>query len=158
MVRKIVRANDHFYQYLGPPRLLSWLILCSFLFSCKPVGQTGTPCPAVEVEYPGGNYIVPGSKAQIPYRELGQRKLYLDAYIQIQPDREVRPGVIVIHGDGWTAGNRVSFVGQWLEMLTLAGFNWFSLDYRLAPEGSYDDPHGMENWEGQERWQHYAAL
>ncbi|HLV00662.1 MAG TPA: alpha/beta hydrolase [Acidobacteriota bacterium] len=112
----------------------SLFILVSLLFHACSWSQE-KPCPAVEVEYPAGNYIVPGSLSQIPYRDIGSRKLYLDAYSH--PDGEIRPGVIVVHGGGWVSGNRISFIGQWLEMLTLAGFNWFSVDYRLSPEATY---------------------
>ena len=40
--------------------------------------------------------------------------------------------VIVIHGGGFTAGSRVAFVGQFLEMLAAAGYPWMSIDYRLG--------------------------
>lgn len=124
-------------RQLFKTRVLLGFLLCCLLVSCAELQETIAPCPPVEVEYPAGNLIVPGSQAQIPYRQVGERRIYLDAYIQ--PDGETHPGVIVIHGGGWTSGNRVSFVGQWLEMLTLAGFNWFSLDYRLSPEARYDE-------------------
>ena len=49
-----------------------------------------------------------------------------------------RPLVFVLHG-GATIGNRVSFVGQFLETLTDAGFNWVSLDHRQAVADAADD-------------------
>ena len=64
-----------------------------------------------------------------------------DAYLQRRGDR--RPAVVVIHGGGFSAGSRVAFVGQLLETLTRAGYNWFSVDYRLGGpdrrEESLDD-------------------
>jgi acetyl esterase len=87
-------------------------------------------CPPVQVRNPEGNYIVPGVRGDIVYRRVGGRELALDAYVQRRGKR--RPAVVVIHGGGFTSGSRVAFVGQFLEMLTRAGFNWFSVDYRLG--------------------------
>ena len=55
--------------------------------------------------------------------------LALDAYVQQTGDR--RPAVVVVHGGNWDTGSRVAFTGQFLELLTKAGYNWFSVDYRL---------------------------
>jgi alpha-L-fucosidase 2 len=84
------------------------------------------PCPAFEVRNTDGNYIVPGAMGDISYAP----GLALDAYIQRSSD--VRPSIVVIHGGTWSSGSRVAHVGQLLETLTSGGYNWFSLDYRLA--------------------------
>jgi acetyl esterase len=78
---------------------------------------------------PAGNYIVPGTKGAIVYRRVDGQELRLDAYAQRNGRR---PGVLVIHGGGWTSGSRIAYVGQLLETLTRAGLNWFSIDYRLG--------------------------
>ncbi len=85
-------------------------------------------CLPVKVRNPEGNYIVPGTKGDIMYARHNGVELALDAYVQKRGDN--RPAVIVIHGGGFTAGSRVSFIGQFLEMLTSAGYNWFAIDYR----------------------------
>jgi alpha-L-fucosidase 2 len=82
-----------------------------------------------------GNYIVPGVLGDVVYRRVEGVELSLDAYLQQQGSN--RPAVIVVHGGGWTSGSRIARVGQLLEMLTTAGFSWFSIDYRLAPEHSF---------------------
>ena len=79
---------------------------------------------------PEGNYIVPGVKGGIVYRRVDGQELRLDAYLQRRGGR--RPAVVVIHGGGFSAGSRVAFVGPLLELLTRAGYNWFSVDYRLG--------------------------
>ena len=84
------------------------------------------PCPPLHVRNPDGNYIVPGVQGDIPY----SGDLALDAYVQRGPGR--RPAVVVIHGGTWSSGSRVAHVGQILELLTQAGYNWFSVDYRLG--------------------------
>ena len=91
------------------------------------------PCPALQVRNPDGNYIVPGVKGDIPY----SGDLALDAYVQRGGGR--RPSVVVIHGGGWSAGGRAAHVGQILELLTKAGYNWFSVDYRLGGLQRFED-------------------
>lgn len=85
-------------------------------------------CLPLKVRNPEGNYIIPGSKGDIVYRRVNGAELSLDAYVQKRGNK--RPAVIVIHGGNWDSGSRVSFVGQFLETLTAAGYNWFSVDYR----------------------------
>jgi alpha-L-fucosidase 2 len=94
-------------------------------------------CLPVKVRNPEGNYITPGVMGDIVYRRVNGVELSLDAYVQKHGRN--RPAVIVIHGGGWDSGSRIAFVGQFLEMLTRAGYNWFSIDYRLGGIGSYKD-------------------
>ena len=94
------------------------------------VASGGAPCEPWRVGNPEGNYIIPGSMGEIVYRRIGGTALEMDAYLQ--PGREARPAVIVVHGGGWTSGSRVSFVGQLLELLTKSGYHWFAIDYRLG--------------------------
>jgi alpha-L-fucosidase 2 len=91
------------------------------------------PCPPLQVRQPDGNYIVPGVKADIPF----SGSLALDAYVQ-RPAAS-RPAVVVIHGGTWSSGSRVAHVGQLLELLTRAGYHWFSVDYRLGGVARYED-------------------
>jgi len=94
-------------------------------------------CLPIKVRNPEGNYIAPGVMGNIVYRRVDGRELALDAYAQKRGRN--RPAVIVVHGGGWAAGSRIAFVGQFLEMLTRAGYNWFSIDYRLGGIRNYKD-------------------
>jgi acetyl esterase len=109
-------------------------VLCSLigalLLATSAYSQT---CPQVRVRNPDGNYIIPGVQGDIAYAA----DLALDAYVQRGGTR--RPSVIVIHGGTWSSGSRVAFVGQILEVLTRAGYNWFSVDYRLGGLAHYED-------------------
>jgi acetyl esterase/lipase len=98
---------------------------------CQPA--LAQPCPALRVRNPAGNYFIPGVKGNIPYSD----GVALDAYIQQGSARPL--SVVVIHGGGWSSGSRIAHVGQILETLTRAGYNWFSLDYRLGGLGRFED-------------------
>jgi len=62
--------------------------------------------------------------------------LRLDAHVP--PGRGPFPAVILVHGGGWTAGNKTAnFVLPLFEPLTKTGYTWFTIDYRLAPQYPY---------------------
>ena len=98
---------------------------------------TSAECLPLAPRNPDGNYIIPGVLGDIVYRRGPGMELALDAFVQQGASR--RPLVVVVHGGGWTTGSRVSFVGQLLEMLSDAGFNWVSIDYRLGPASRSGD-------------------
>ena len=87
-------------------------------------------CLPFAVGHAAGNYLVPGSLGEIVYRREGGEVRALDAYVQ--PGRQLRPAVVVVHGGGGATGSRVAFVSQLLELLTRAGVHWFSIDYSLG--------------------------
>jgi alpha-L-fucosidase 2 len=94
-------------------------------------------CLPLIVGNPEGNYIIPGARGDIIYRRINEIELSMDAYAQKRGDR--RPAVIVIHGGGLESGGKRAFIGQFLEILTRAGYNWFSIDYRLGGIRKYND-------------------
>lgn len=118
------------------PITLRSFAFCLALLPALAVGAAAQTCPALQVRQPAGNYIIPGSFANVPYRD----GLALDGYVQ--HDGSSRPSVVVVHGGGWTSGSRVAHVGQLLEMLTRAGYNWFSVDYRLGGLARYGEALG----------------
>jgi acetyl esterase len=99
--------------------------------------QGAASCLPLTARNPDGNYIVPGVRGAIVYRRLGATELSLDAYVQPGGGR-ARPGVVVLHGGGWERGSRAAFTGQFLELLTRAGYNWVSIDYRLGSLANYE--------------------
>jgi acetyl esterase len=56
----------------------------------------------------------------------------LDAWL---PRDRSRPGpaVVLLHGGGWEAGDRVTYITPLFAPLAAAGLAWFSVDYRLTP-------------------------
>jgi acetyl esterase len=63
--------------------------------------------------------------------------LKLDAFVP-QSSKPV-PAVIVAHGGGWEAGDKVTYVTPMFEPLARAGIAWFSIDYRLTPDATNQD-------------------
>lgn len=57
--------------------------------------------------------------------------LLMDAYIVDSP--KPSPAVIIAHGGGWEAGDKLTYISPILGPLARAGFTWFSIDYRLTP-------------------------
>jgi alpha-L-fucosidase 2 len=103
--------------------------------------QGAASCLPLTARNPDGNYIVPGVRGAIVYRRIGSgagaTELSLDAYVQ-PGGGGPRPGIVVIHGGGWQRGSRSAFTGQFLELLTRAGYNWVAVDYRLGPLVDHD--------------------
>ena len=106
---------------------------CLVLLLSSAAGVEAESCLPVQVRNPDGNYIVAGVRGDIPYKE----NLALDAYVQSRGDE--RASLVVIHGGTWSSGSRVAHVGQILELLTRAGYNWFSLDYRLGGVAKHEE-------------------
>jgi acetyl esterase/lipase len=77
----------------------------------------------------------------IVYSRPGGRPLRMDAFLP-EGDRP-SPAVIIVHGGGWEAGDKVTYISPILEALAQAGFTWFSIEYRLIPyvhnEAQLDD-------------------
>src|SRR5213593_1938358 len=118
----------------GCSRLCAALCVILMLLPCTG-GAWAAGCAPVQIRNPEGNYIMPGVWGDIVYRRIDGTELSLDAYVQRRGER--RPAVVVIHGGGWASGSRITYVSQLLEVLARAGFNWFSVDYRLAPAHKY---------------------
>lgn len=77
-------------------------------------------------------FNVPGLKKDIEFTKAGDVSLTLDAYV---PQGEGPFATcILVHGGGFTKGNKHTFITPLFEPLTKAGFVWFTIDYRLAPQ------------------------
>lgn len=67
----------------------------------------------------------------LAYSRPGGRDLLLDAYVP--EGKGPFPAVIIVHGGGWEAGDKITYVSPVLAPVARAGFAWFSIDYRLTP-------------------------
>jgi len=71
---------------------------------------------------------------ELVYKELGDRKLHLDAFIN--SDKTLKPAVILIHGGGWKSGNK-SLMEPLAQHIVNQGYACFTVEYRLSLEAKY---------------------
>ena len=111
-------------------RAHAWAILAALATALEGGGlEAHAECVPL-LPRPEASYIVPGAHEFVYASPMGSPPLLLDAFAQ--PDRNVHPAVLVVHGGGWTTGSRVAHIGQFLELLTEAGYQWVAVDYRLG--------------------------
>lgn len=72
------------------------------------------------------------TKIDIEYGIADGVSLRLDAYIL--DGQGPFPSIIFVHGGGFTGGDKKSNPKPLFDLLTQAGFNWFSVNYRLSPK------------------------
>ena len=69
------------------------------------------------------------------YADIAGVALTLDAHI---PDGAGPfPAAVLVHGGGWIAGDKRQYITYLFQPLTEAGFAWFSINYRLAPQHKF---------------------
>lgn len=84
----------------------------------------------------------------IEFARPGGVSLTLDA--SIPAGKGPFASVIVVHGGGWENGSKRSYEKPLLPVLTEAGFAWFTINYRLAPQHRF--PAAVEDVEAAIRW------
>lgn len=87
-------------------------------------------------------------KNDIEFARPGGVPLTLDA--SIPEGKGPFAAVIVVHGGGWENGSKRSYEKPLLPVLTQAGFAWFTINYRLAPQFKY--PAALEDVEAAVRF------
>lgn len=87
-------------------------------------------------------------KNDVEYARPNDRPLLLD--LHIPEGRGPFAAAILVHGGGFDAGNRRMYITPTFDVLAKAGFAWFSIDYRLAPEGDF--PNNVQDLEAAIRW------
>jgi alpha-L-fucosidase 2 len=73
----------------------------------------------------------------VEFGHPGANPLLMDLHVPDGPGPF--PAAILVHGGGFDAGSRSTNVRPLFEPLADAGFAWFSIDYRLAPEAHYTE-------------------
>ena len=73
--------------------------------------------------------------SDIEYGKAGEVSLKLDASIPEGPGPF--PAMILVHGGGWSNGDKQFNCKPLFQPLTDAGYAWFSINYRMAPAHLY---------------------
>jgi alpha-L-fucosidase 2 len=68
----------------------------------------------------------------VVYKQVEGVKLTLDAHVP--EGAGPFPAAILVHGGGWVAGDKQQYITYIFQPLSDAGFAWFSINYRLAPQ------------------------
>jgi alpha-L-fucosidase 2 len=82
------------------------------------------------------------------YREVNGLQLTVD--VHLHDGAGPFPAAILVHGGGWVAGDKEQYITYIFQPLADAGFAWFSINYRLAPQ--YQFPADAEDVEASIRW------
>jgi alpha-L-fucosidase 2 len=88
------------------------------------------------------------TKTDIEYGTAAGESLKLD--ISVPDEDGPFPVCILVHGGGWTNGDKQKQVKPLFAPLTAAGYAWVSINYRLAPAHKY--PGSVEDVETAIRW------
>lgn len=89
-----------------------------------------------------------GQLRDLEFSRPGGVPLTLDASIPASP--RPQPAVLLVHGGGWEAGDKRTYINPWFVTLTRAGLAWFSIDYRLGP--AHKHPAAVEDIEAAVRF------
>lgn len=73
-------------------------------------------------------------KKNLIYKEIGDRKLHLDAFYNKK--NQEKPAVVLIHGGGWKSGNK-SHMEPMAQYIASKGYACFTIEYRLSLEAIY---------------------
>ncbi len=83
--------------------------------------------------------VPPPARTPLPATGLRKRIVYdqahglaLDAWVPAGPGPHA--AAVIVHGGGWEAGDRVTYVAPMLALAAAQGLAWVSIDYRLTPQ------------------------
>jgi alpha-L-fucosidase 2 len=108
------------------------MLKLAFVFSLLALATSAAPIDRTNVEYgrPGGHALL------------------LDLHVPDGPGPF--PAAILVHGGGFDQGSKSTNVRPLFEPLANAGFAWFSIDYRMAPEFRF--PQAIADLDTAIRW------
>jgi acetyl esterase/lipase len=92
----------------------------------------------------------------LTYVRYGERSLQLDLYLPAQRGAGPLPGIVFVHGGGWSSGVRANFAPMAIRMAA-RGYAAATISYRLSPEAQY--PAAIHDAKAAVRWMraHAAA-
>lgn len=91
---------------------------------------------------------IPALRTDIEFAKVGDVSLTLNAFVP--EGAGPFPTCILVHGGGFVRGDKQSYIKPLFEPLSKAGFAWFTINYRLAPQHRW--PACAEDVETAIRW------
>ncbi len=92
--------------------------------------------------------LLAADRKDVEYGRPGGKPLLLDLHVPDGPGPF--PAAILVHGGGFDEGSKSTNVRPLFDPLANAGFAWFSIDYRMAPEFRF--PQANEDLNSAIRW------
>jgi acetyl esterase/lipase len=121
-----ILCSNHIFSQIWFPIDTSYTVKSAFIKSVKKY-------PTINIAQPNKPENVIESQ-NIIYKEIGDRKLHFDAYIQ--NSNNIKPAIVILHGGGWISGNK-SHVKYLAQQIASKGYACFAIEYRLSPEAKY---------------------
>jgi acetyl esterase len=84
----------------------------------------------------------------VQYARSGGMHVFLDLHVPDGPGPF--PAAILVHGGGFDGGSKSTNMRPTFDLLANAGFAWFSIDYRMAPEFRF--PQAREDMDSAIKW------
>lgn len=113
--------------------------------------------PDTKTRNSGGDCAAKASlRKDVEYSRAGGESLRLD--VCMPEGQGLFPAVIMVHGGGWSSGDKTQGVNPLFAAISQAQLGWFSINYRQAPKHHY--PAAVEDVETAIRWvkQHAAEF
>ena len=117
-------------------RLFSSLVVVLLLAESCPVTAKES---LIQVEY------------DVVYGEAGGQELLLDVYRPAGPQK-IRPAVILVHGGGWSGGDKKDFTKDEVSFYAKQSYVCFNINYRLATKDSNKYPAQLDDVQRAVRW------
>jgi len=100
---------------------------------------------------PQGEFTTVKVDENVPYAEVNGTQLHADIYESSQKADHARPGVVLIHGGGWTDFDKSTMRGMG-QFLARSGFVAVSVDYRLFHDNQNRWPAQLDDAQRAVRW------
>ncbi len=91
------------------------------------------------------------AQKNIVYGEIDGQKLLLDSYFPQQSGRTALPVVLLVHGGGWSGGDKADF-SEMAAFLAQEGYACFNINYRLVEEQANRYPAALDDVQRAVRW------
>jgi acetyl esterase/lipase len=122
--------------------------LSAALAFALPSPQSGTSAQSKPASAQPDGVIV---EENIPYATIGGTVLHLDIYEPPDRGSQIRPGILLIHGGGWTSYDKSTMSGMG-RFLARSGFVAFAVDYRLFNGSTNRWPAQLDDVQTAVRW------